>query len=176
MASTDLVFYLFLLCVVLWYLRHMNNKYQATKFMYRMSELRTKLKTLAYKGIIAECNMYYYFDDTFKTLIDQHRRLNVYTISYLYFHHKSAKKTVTNDQTLKNYCESHPELEALYKDYRLAIYNYLKGQHKIIHLIISSMSGFVSASSNIFKALNTDLVKGLVALPGGVHFWPNRSK
>ena len=164
MATMDFLFIGFLACSVLWYLRYMNNKYQAKKFCARMYELRDNLRDLAFIGAIKEDEMYRYFDLSFEKMIKSHQYFNLYTIFLIVFLHRKDEKAKKNAEALSEYCRSHPELSSIHEQYWNAVYKYIKGQHKLLHAVLFTFAVISNARQKLIARI-TAIVRRLMVYP-----------
>lgn len=160
----DVVFITMLVFTVLWFGRHLNNRYQASKFIYRMYELRDSLRQLAALELIREDDMFHYFDRSFCRAIKGHRYLNIYTLTYVYLKHRHDPKVRQNENILRQYCKRHPSLQEIYADYRKTLMIYIKGQHKFSFVFANAILKAPMSSNRTTKFISA-AVKGLLIYP-----------
>jgi hypothetical protein len=160
----DIAFISLLVITVLWYGRYLNNQYQAKKFIYRMYELRDKLRQLATLGLIQEDEMFYYFDRSFCRAIKGQRYLNIYTLLYVYWKHKNDPHVKRNELILRQYCKRHPSLQEIHNSYRKTLMRYIKGQHKFSY-VLGNILLKLAVKTNTLTKFVSDAVKRFLIYP-----------
>lgn len=114
----------------------MNHRYQASKFVLRMTSLRLKLHHLAQNDLIPRDEFFDYFDGSFFRLIKSHDSINLYTLAYFSFIHRNDPLTAKNGQILRQYCSSNPNLKELHYEYCNTILRFVVGQNKLLFIAL----------------------------------------